>query len=46
MKYTSPPHMFLGFLKEVRGGSSGCLILAQKWYDTFHLRRICPGKKP
>jgi hypothetical protein len=20
MKYTSPPHMFLGFLKEVRGG--------------------------
>ena len=32
-----PPTYFLGFLKEVGRGSSGCPILAQRWYGTpFH----------
>ena len=37
MKYT-PPHMFFGLPKDVGGGgSSGCNILAQRWYGTpFH----------
>ena len=39
MKYT-PRHMFFGRPKEVEGGSSGCHILAQRWYGTpFHFRR-------
>ena len=35
-----PPHMFFGLPKEVGGWSSGCHILAQRWYGTpFHFRR-------
>ena len=34
-----PPHMFFGLQKKW-GGSSGCHILAQRWYGTpFHFRR-------